>query len=65
MKTSIIILALLLLVILVGCVDNTSAIKHCNSLGLDWTGKFMGSDIECINVTSQQLFVYAADFKFK
>ena len=59
-----IIIGIVGLLLLAGCVDNTTAIKHCDSLGLAWTGKFMGSNIECINVTSQQLFVYAADFKF-
>ncbi len=65
MKLLIIIIAILGLLLIAGCVDNTTAIKHCDSLGLAWTGKFMGSNIECVNVTSQQLFTYKADYRFK
>ena len=62
MKLIIIILIVSMLVI-AGCVDNTSAIKHCNSLGLDWTGDKFGCDVMCINVSTQQLYRYAADCK--
>lgn len=55
---------LLLSLLITGCVDNTSAIRHCESVGLQYTGKFLGCDIECINVTTAEKKVYAADCQF-
>ena len=53
------------MLVIAGCVDNTSAIKHCDSLDLQWTGKKLTSNVECINITSQQLFTYKAGFEIK
>ena len=63
--TKLIILLLIVLSLFVaGCTDNTKAIQHCDSLGLQYTGKILGCNVECINVTSGQLFTYNAECKF-
>ena len=51
------------MLVIAGCVDNTSAIKHCDSLGLQWTGDKFGCDIRCINVSSQQLYDFRGSCK--
>ena len=57
MKLILIILIVVMLLI-AGCVDNINAVKHCESLGLDYTGKLLGCDVECINISTGQKFVY-------
>ncbi|MCH8003913.1 MAG: hypothetical protein IH934_04765 [Nanoarchaeota archaeon] len=63
-KTLILILGILTILFIPGCVDNTSAIRHCESLGLQYTGKVLTCNIQCINITSGQLFTYNGDCKF-
>ncbi len=63
-KKLILILALLAMLLVAGCVDNTSAIQHCDSLGLQYTGKILGCDIQCINITSGQLYRYNGECRF-
>ena len=63
MKKLIIILSLLTLLMVTGCIDNTRAIQHCDSLGLQSTGKIFGCDIQCVNATSGQLFYYDGQCK--
>ena len=54
---------LILIVLIAGCVDNTKAIQHCDSLGLQYTGKKLGCDVQCINATTGQLYNFAGDCK--
>ncbi|KKM17162.1 hypothetical protein LCGC14_1678510 [marine sediment metagenome] len=64
MKKVIMILALLSILLLAGCVDNISSVRHCESLGLQYTGKLLGCDVECINISSGQKFTYEGSCKF-
>ncbi len=64
MKKLIIIILLLSSILIAGCVDNTKAIQHCESVGLQYTGKKLGCDIECLNVTSAEKFTYEGDCRF-
>lgn len=61
--TSIKITLILLLLLLVGCVDKSSAIQLCSQKGLQYTGKLFGSDIECVNATSGQLYRYSGEWQ--
>ncbi len=54
---------LIIVVLLTGCVDNTTAVQHCDKLGLQSTGKIFGCSIECVNVTTGQLYDYEGDCK--
>ena len=60
----IILLLILSSILITSCVDNTSAIQHCASLDLQYTGKFMGCDIECLNVTNAELHTFAGDCRW-
>lgn len=55
---------IIFLLLITGCVDNTKAIQHCESVGLQYTGKAFGCDIQCINVTSAEKSTYAGDCRF-
>ena len=52
------------MVFIAGCVDNIKSVQHCESLGLQYTGKIFGCDTECINVTTGQKFVYEGSCRF-
>ncbi len=64
MNKIILILGIVALLIIAGCVDNTTSINHCAKLGLQYTGKVLGCNVECINVTTGQLYRFNADCKF-
>ena len=51
------------LLLISGCVDNITSVQHCESLGLQYTGKIFGCDIECINISTGQKFVYEGSCK--
>ena len=60
----ILLISILLLGILISaCVDRSEAIQSCNDKGLQYTGKLFGSDIECVNATSGQLFRYSGEWQ--
>ncbi len=63
MKKTLIIGIILGLLFITGCVDNISSVQHCESLGLQYTGKIFGCDIECINTTTGQKFIYDGECK--
>ena len=54
---------LLLGVLLSACVDKSAAVSLCAEKGLQYTGKVFGSDIECVNATSGQLFRYSGEWQ--
>jgi len=54
---------ILALLILTACVDKSAAVQLCADKGLQYTGKTFGSDIECVNVTSGQLFRYSGEWQ--
>ena len=60
----IILLLILSSILITSCVDNTSAIQHCASLDLQYTGKALTSNIECVNVTSGELHTYSGDWRW-
>lgn len=54
---------IILLLLLNGCVDRSAAVNVCAEKNLQYTGKIFGSNIECINTTSGQLFRYAGKYE--
>ena len=62
-KINILLIGILLSSILLSaCVDKSAAIQLCSDKGLQYTGKTFGSDIECVNATSGQLFRYQGEW---
>jgi len=57
-------LLIIFLLVLNGCVDNTSSIHHCDKLGLQYTGKILGCDVECINVSTGEKFLFDGKCRF-
>lgn len=51
-----------LLLLVVGCVDNSQAIKLCEEYDLQWTGDLLG-DIECVNITSGEKKIFESGYK--
>ncbi len=64
MNKAILILIIVALLLIAGCVNNTTSINHCAKLGLQYTGKIWGCDVECVNVTTGQLYKFNADCRF-
>ena len=63
-KRIVIFLILLLSLLVISCVDNASSIQHCHKLGLQYTGKIFGCDVECINATTGQLYRFEGECRF-
>ena len=58
-KINILLICILLLgILLSSCVDKSAAVELCADKGFQYTGKVFGSDIECINTTTGQLYRY-------
>lgn len=63
-KINILLIGILSLgIFLSACVDKSAAINLCAEKGLQYTGKIFGSDIECVNSTSGQLYRYQGEWQ--
>ena len=65
MRKVIFIIFILLIIFITGCVDISAAIQLCAEKELQYTGKIFGSDIECVNTTSGQMFRYSGLKKYE
>ena len=54
---------LIFLLFLSSCVDKSAAVQLCADKGFQYTGKVFGSDIECINTTTGQLYRYEGKYE--
>jgi len=59
------IVLLLVLLLLAGCIDRSQAIQLCADKGLQYTGKVLTKDIQCVNSTSGQLYIFYGEYDIR